>query len=100
MAVPLLWLPDKVGKDEVASVKVPGWENPSDLMTKHLAGPNLKRCLGRLRFHYESGRSSVIDGGRTCDINPGDLLALGVRVEAECRRTPQHSSRCHRVRSV
>ncbi len=35
MAVPLLWLQDKVGKGEVTLVKVPGCENPADLMTKH-----------------------------------------------------------------
>ena len=61
MAVPLLWLQDRVGKGDVALVKVAGCENPSDLMTKHLAGPDMRKCLYKLCFGVESGRSSVID---------------------------------------
>ena len=74
MAVPLLWLQDKVGKGEVALVKIAGCENPSDLMTKYLAGPDLKRCLQKLSFGAQSGRSPVIDGGGSCDATLGDLM--------------------------
>jgi hypothetical protein len=88
MAVPFLWLQDKVGKGELSLVKVPGCENPSDLMTKHLSGPDLKKCLNRLCFMYEDGRSSVIDGGGSCGANSGDLSAIAVRPRGSVGRRP------------
>ena len=62
MDVALLWLQDHVRSGAVLLVKVPGVDNPADLMTKFLGGPDLRRHVETLGFSEESGRSRVVDG--------------------------------------
>ena len=65
MEVALLWLQDQVKKAKIHLVKVKGTDNPSDLMTKYLTRSEIDKFLGMLRYDFEGGRSSVIDGGQS-----------------------------------
>ena len=49
----MLWLQSQVLARKVALVKVPGNENPADLMTKYLGEPEVRRHLKTLGMHWE-----------------------------------------------
>ncbi len=61
MDVALLWLQQKVLRGSIQVVRVPGSENPADLMTNFLSGADMHRILPELGFRSEEGRSVVID---------------------------------------
>jgi hypothetical protein len=61
MDVALLWLQQQVLRGLIKVVRVPGSENPADLMTKFLSGTDMHRILSELGFRSEEGRSVVID---------------------------------------
>ena len=54
-----LWLQQRVKAKELLLFKVPGKENPSDLMTKYKSLPEIVRFLQMLGIRSEDGRSAL-----------------------------------------
>ena len=54
-----LWLQQRVKAKELLLFKVPGKENPSDLMTKYKSLPEIVRFLQMLGVRPENGRSAL-----------------------------------------
>ena len=54
-----LWIQDAVRCKRVSVEKVLGSENPADLMTKHLDGQDLVKCLKKLGGQVRQGRAKV-----------------------------------------
>ena len=52
-----LWVQDKLRKNDFTLEKVPGVDNPSDMLTKHVTRDLLLKHMRRLGLHYESGRA-------------------------------------------
>jgi hypothetical protein len=52
-----LWVQQKVRDRELKLFKLPGKENPSDLMTKHKTAPEASRFMSMLGIHSLPGRS-------------------------------------------
>ena len=56
LAVAQLWVQEKVKNREILLHKVVGTENPADLLTKHLARPDVHKCLAKVGLRPEAGR--------------------------------------------
>ena len=54
-----LWIQDALRTRRVNVEKVLGTENPADLMTKHLGGPDLQKCLKKLGIQIRHGRADA-----------------------------------------
>ena len=54
----LLWIQDKVRTGDVGVCNLHGPENPADCITKHLAGPDIKRHLANMGLVAEEGRAA------------------------------------------
>ena len=54
-----LWVQQKVRSRELKLFKLPGTENPSDLMTKHKTAPEASRFMSMLGIKRLSGRPSL-----------------------------------------
>ena len=69
LAVADLWIQDKVKSQELSIEKVPGKENPADLLTKYLDAPAQDGHISRISLVNEEGRATSapnlpkIDGG-------------------------------------
>ena len=66
-----LWVQQKVRARELKLFKLPGKENPSDLMTKHKTAPEASRFMSMLGIHSLPGRTKlapdrVPQGTRPC----------------------------------
>ena len=59
--VALLWLQDLVRRGRIVMRKIPGSENPADLMTKYLTGVKTALITNGLGFHVEDGRTQIVD---------------------------------------
>ena len=59
--VALLWLQDLVRKGRIRMSKIPGKENPADLLTKYLPGGKVAEISRSLGFFVEGGRSDIVD---------------------------------------
>ena len=59
--VAMLWLQDLVRKGKIQMSKIPGKENPADLLTKYLPGVKVAALSRALGFYAESGRSNIVD---------------------------------------
>ena len=59
--VALLWLQDLVRKGRIRMGKIPGKENPADLLTKYLPGVKVSEISRSLGFFVEGGRSDIVD---------------------------------------
>jgi len=59
LRVQYLWLQDKVRIAELMVQKVPGVENPADLLTKHLAADTMNKHLRRLQCEVMESRAST-----------------------------------------
>ena len=55
----LLWVQEKVRAGDVVLEKVPGVENPGDVLTKHVMAPDLKNHLARMHLEAEEGRAAT-----------------------------------------
>ena len=53
-----LWIQERVLKRELTIVKVPGADNPADLMTKYLAAEVIERHCQALQLEFPTGRAS------------------------------------------
>ena len=52
-----LWLQERIKNGDIAASKVKGTENPADLMTKHLSGPEINQYLVDMDFEKTEGRA-------------------------------------------
>ena len=59
--VALLWFQDLVWKGRIWTGKIPGKENPADLLTKNLPGVKVAEINRSLGFFVEDGRSDIVD---------------------------------------
>ena len=76
LRVQYLWLQDKVRRSELMVQKVPGVDNPADLLTKHLAADTMHKHLRRLqvRSHGASRQycANIAPGaGKWVDLKDG-----------------------------
>ena len=55
-----LWLQDKVRNDELAVKKVPGADNPADLMTKNLSAGDIQKHLTKLCVQTSVSRAATV----------------------------------------
>ena len=55
----LLWIQQKVREKVVEVEKIPGADNPADILTKYVDAQLLKRHLTTIGLHYESGRAAL-----------------------------------------
>ena len=62
--VAMLWLQDLVRKGKIQMSKLPGKENPADLLTEYLPGVKVAAISRALGFCVESGRSNIVDAAR------------------------------------
>ena len=61
-----LWIQDRLRKKDFSLEKVPGVDNPSDMLTKHVPRDVLLKHMKKLGLHYEGGRADsapTIDHG-------------------------------------
>ena len=56
LAVSDLWIQQRIRSKEIEIGKVPGTDNPSDMLTKGLDSLSIKRHLGILRMFARTGR--------------------------------------------
>jgi len=52
-----LWIQDRLRRKDFSLDKVPGADNPSDMLTKHVDRALLERHMARLGLRYEAGRA-------------------------------------------
>ena len=62
ISVVYLWLQDKAAKDEIRVKKIPGAENPSDLMTKYLSEAVMEKHRQRMLCEDRDGRHPLTPG--------------------------------------
>ena len=54
-----LWIQEKIANDVIELSKIKNVDNPSDLLTKHLAQHEIARCMEFLDTYYAAGRSAL-----------------------------------------
>ena len=59
MDIKRLWVQEKITEDGVVVTKVPGEENPADLMTKHLDRARVDALMSRLSLVRKQGRHAL-----------------------------------------
>ena len=59
ISVQYLWIQDRVKSGDFLVGKVPGAENPADLMTKHLSAQDMKAHMKRLGVHSDTDRAAA-----------------------------------------
>ena len=59
LAVSDLWVQERLRNGDFFLEKIPGADNPADVLTKHLDRPTLLRLLPRMHIHEESGRADA-----------------------------------------
>ena len=57
--VGMLWVQQKQESGELAYAKVPGQDNPGDLMTKHLTDAVISRHMSALAQEWRAGRADT-----------------------------------------
>ena len=55
--VNVLWLQEQCARKLLPVAKVPGEDNPADLMTKHLVAPKIHKNIAALNMGYAEGRA-------------------------------------------
>ena len=53
-----LWIQDRIRKKDFALKKIPGSENPADMLTKHVDRSLMQKHMTNLGLHLESGRAA------------------------------------------
>ena len=53
-----LWVQDRVKKGDFKLIKVPGMDNPADVLTKHVDRTALDKHLATMSLKYEAGRAA------------------------------------------
>ena len=59
LAVADLWVQDRVRSGDLIIKKIPGADNPSDLLTKHLERPTMLKHVHSLGLRFEDGRAAT-----------------------------------------
>ena len=54
-----LWVQERLRNGEFDLEKIPGADNPADVLTKHLERPTLLKLLPRMHAREEAGRSDA-----------------------------------------
>ena len=62
-----LWVQQKVRARELKLFKLPGKENPSDLMTKHKTAPEASKFMSMLGIQSLDGRPALAPARVLCD---------------------------------
>ena len=57
-----LWVQDKLRSGAFTLTKIPGAENPSDILTKYVERPVLMKHLETLGLKFEEGRAASASG--------------------------------------
>ena len=58
--VDMFWMQDQVARKVLPLVKVPGGENPADMMTKHLARSSVDQCMCQIHQDSAGGRAESV----------------------------------------
>ena len=58
MDTSLLWIQQKVRNGDLEVDKIPGGDNPADLLTKHLDRATMCKHMSALGLEYEEGRAA------------------------------------------
>ena len=85
LEVHLLWIQQHVRSKKFKLSKVPGKENPADLLTKHLGQEDMWKHVGAFRMRRQDGRAAsapailvehlqAAKGMNACDTRPGKTL--------------------------
>ena len=59
LAVADLWVQDRARSGDLTIKKIPGAENPADLLTKHMPRPLMLQHLKTLNLRFDEGRASL-----------------------------------------
>ena len=59
IAVHFLWVQERIRNGDFGLQKVKGTENPADLFTKFLSGPEIQKYMHKFGLFYREGRSAV-----------------------------------------
>ena len=59
LAVSDLWVQDRLRRGDFTLTKIPGLENPADLLTKHVPREVLQKHMAFLGLHAEDGRAAT-----------------------------------------
>ena len=52
-----LWIQDRLRKKDFKLTKIPGADNPSDMLTKHVDKVSMNKHMKTLGLRYEGGRA-------------------------------------------
>ena len=55
--VNVLWLQETCARRDIPLHKIPGEDNPADLMTKHIGAAKIDKHVKKMNMEYKSGRS-------------------------------------------
>ena len=55
--VDVLWLQEQQARRLLPLEKIPGTDNPADLMTKHVSGKDVEKYMKTLNIDFEGGRA-------------------------------------------
>ena len=104
IGVNVLWLQEQCARKMVPLQKVPGADNPADLMTKHLSVATIVNHMNRMQLQFRDGRSGKaaklhLVGHKVGNVGGGDLWSekgecgRWVRVHRTPRNPCLHNSR-------
>ena len=54
-----LWVQDRLRAGDFRLEKIPGVENPSDVLTKHVPRPLMMKHLNTINLRFEGGRAEA-----------------------------------------
>ena len=97
--VNVLWLQEQCARKMVPLQKVPGTDNPADLMTKHLSVATILNHMTRMQLQFRDGRSGKAAKLHFVSHKVGNVggVIVGVRranVEDGCVSTEHPENSC------
>lgn len=87
MDVQYLWVQERINQGDISISKVPGTENPADLLTKHLSKDVIHKYMSIIGLHVLSGRSAIAPSlGHLSLRGSGALSALSANLRPPPKR--------------